>query len=368
MKLGITGQPKSGKTTIFNAITKQNIDTNPYGMKAEPNIAMVQVLDPRITFLSELYKPKKTTYANVEFLDFPGMIENANNNEFLSPASMALLKLTDALVVVLRNFNDSILDDTYGKPNPEKDLKNAIDEFILSDLAIAEKRLEKILLNNKRGVKTATSQIEEKAIRTAIEKLNEETSLRDVYFPEDELKAIKGFQFLSIKPIMVILNSDEDSFGKNQSLIENLTKILQPSTSNLQPHNIYEFVGKLEMELSMVDEEDAIEIMNDMNIKQNAVMRAINGAYSLLGCISFFTVGTDEVRAWTIQLGETALIAAGKIHSDLARGFIRAETFTYLDLFKHGSEKVIREKGLFRLEGKTYLVQDGDIINIRFNV
>ena len=358
MKLGITGTAKSGKTTIFNAITKLNADMSLYDVKSEPNIGVVQVLDERITHLTELYKPKKTIYATVEILDFPGMIENSDNHEFLSATSMSLIKTTDALAIILRNFSDPVLDDTYGKPNPEKELKNILDEFILSDLVIAEKRLEKIELGYKRGIKTAALQIEEKAIRTIIDTLNNETPLREIEFPEEELKAIRGFQFLSLKPVMIILNSDENNFGNNQELLEKITKIAP----------VTEFAGKFEMELSSMEETEAQVFMEDMGIKESAVLRVTKGAYNLLGYISFFTVGTDEVRAWTIQKGDNAVTAAGKIHSDLARGFIRAETFSYNDIIQYGNEKTIREKGLFRLEGKTYIVQDGDIINIRFNV
>jgi len=358
MKLGLIGATKSGKTTIFNAITKLDAPTSLYDQKAEPNIGIVQVLDERITHLSEIYKPKKTIYATVEFLDFPGMLEDAENHEFLSAASMNLMRTTDALVIVLRNFADPVLDQTFGKPDPVKEIKKITDEFILSDLVIAENRLEKIELGYKRGLKTAAIQIEEKAIRTIIETLNNETPLREIDLPEEELKAVKGFQFLSLKPMMIILNSDENNYNKNPETLIHLSNISHTT----------EFAGKFEMELSLMDEQEARIFMDDLGIKESAVLRVTKSAYQLLGYVSFFTVGTDEVRAWTIQKGDNAVTAAGKIHSDLARGFIRAETFCYNDILKYENEKTIREKGLFRLEGKTYLVQDGDIINIRFNV
>ena len=358
MKLAITGTAKTGKTTIFNAITKLNADTSLYDQKQEPNIGVVQVQDERVTHLSELYKPKKTIYATVEFIDFAGMAEKAENHEFLSSASINLMRTTDALVVVLRNFADSFLDETYGSPDPVKELKNILEEFILSDLVIAEKRLEKIELSYKRGQKTPALQIEEKAIRTIIESLNNEIPLREVEFPEEELKAIRGFQFLSQKPMMIILNSSEDNFQKNEEILNKLNETALA----------IEFAGKFEMELSRLEEDEAQIFMEDIGIKESAVLRATHSAYQLLGYISFFTVGPDEVRAWTIQKGDNAVTAAGKIHSDLARGFIRAETFTYNDILQYQNEKTIREKGLFRLEGKTYQVQDGDIINIRFNV
>jgi len=358
MKLAITGLAKSGKTTVFNAITQLDAPMSIYDSKMEPNIGVVQVTDPRITHLAEIYNPKKTIYATIEFIDFPGMIEGSEDHEFLSTTSMGLIKTTDALVIVLRNFANPTLDETLGTPNPEKDLRQISEEFILSDLILAEKRLEKIELSYKRGIKTPALQIEEKAIRAAIEALNNEIPLRDITLTDEELKSIKGFQFLSLKPIMVILNSDENNFNKQNNVIETIGKVV----------SIHEMAGKFEQELSKLEPDEALVFMEDIGISKSAVDRVVKAAYELLGYISFFTVGPDEVRAWTIVKGDNAVTAAGKIHSDLARGFIRAETFNYADIVQHKTEKTIREKGLFRLEGKTYQVKDGDVLNIRFSV
>jgi len=358
MKLAITGLSKSGKTTVFNAITQLDAPMSAYDTKIEPNIGIVQVADPRITHLSEIYNPQKTIYATIEFIDFPGMIEGSEDHEFMNSTSMGLIKTTDALVIVLRNFANPTLDETLGKPDPQKDLRQITEEFILSDLILAEKRLEKIELSYKRGIKTPALQIEERAIRAAIEALSNETPLRDITLTEEELKSIKGFQFLSLKPVMVILNSDENNFNKQNKVIETISKIV----------SIHEMAGKFEQELAKLEPEEAQVFMQDIGISESAVDRVIKAAYDLLGYISFFTVGPDEVRAWTIQKGDNAVTAAGKIHSDLARGFIRAETFSYNDIVQHKTEKTIREKGLFRLEGKGYQVKDGDVLNIRFSV
>lgn len=358
MKIGISGLPKSGKTTIFNALTKSEAETSLYDSKSEPNLGNVQVLDERITKLSEIYKPTKTIYANIEFIDFPAMSEDNESHQFLSTNSMTLLKNTDALALVLRNFSDNILDETYYKANPVKDFNSIYEQFILSDLITAEKRLEKIELGYKRGIKTPALQLEEKVLRQIIEVLNNEKPISTLELNEDENKTIRGFQFLSQKPILIVLNSDENNLYKNQEVLDKLRQFGET----------IELAGKFEMDLSSLEDDEAQMFMEDMNIKESAINVFTKSAYSVLGYISFFTVGTDEVRAWTIDNGDTALEAAGKIHSDLARGFIRAETFNYKDFELLGSEKAIREKGMFRLEGKTYIVKDGDILNIRFNV
>lgn len=358
MKIGISGLPKSGKTTIFNALTKLEADTSLYDIKSEPNLGIVQVFDERIKHLSEIYKPKSTIYANIEFIDFPAMSEDNQDHQFLSTNSMTLLKNTDALAIVLRNFQDDVLDQTYHEANPEKDFNAIYEQFILSDLIAAEKRLEKIELSYKRGIKTAAIQLEEKVLRKVTETLNEIKPISSISLTNDELKAIRGFQFLSLKPILIVLNSDENNLFQNSELLDKLQK----------HSNCIEFAGKFEMELGRLDEDEAKMFMEDLNITDSAINVFVKSAYQTLGLISFFTVGSDEVRAWTINKSDTALDAAGKIHSDLARGFIRAETFSYDDFKTHGSEKAIRENGLFRLEGKTYQVKDGDIINVRFNV
>jgi GTP-binding protein YchF len=362
MKLGISGASKSGKTTIFNAITGREAEISMFEVKIEPNISIVNVEDERINHLTELYNPKKTIYANIEIIDFPGMTSGNDDHEFLSSSSMTLLKTTDAIAIVLRNFNSDVLDETLGVPDPVKDITKIFEEYILADLVIAENRLTKIELSYKRGQKTAALEIEEKAIRKAIESLSNEKPLRLVEFVEEELKSIKGYQFLSLKPVMIILNSDENNFGKNEVIIDGINV----ATNKTVP--VHEFAGNFEMELVKLEDSEKIDFMNDIGITQSATNRVIQAAYTLLGYLSFFTVGSDEVRAWTITNGDNAVTAAGKIHSDLARGFIRAETFNYKDIIEHKNENTIREKGLFRLEGKNYQVKDGDILNIRFNV
>ncbi|HHE36971.1 MAG TPA: redox-regulated ATPase YchF [Candidatus Cloacimonetes bacterium] len=359
MKIGLIGLQNSGKTTIFNALTGLEAEVTSYSTgKVEPNMGIVEVKDERIEKLAEIYEPEKKVYAHIEYIDFGGLTGENENIDVFSDSSMALVKTADALALVVRNFNDEIISQTLGKPDPIKDIQQIESELIISDLIIAEKRAEKIILNKKRGLKDAKLLLEEKVINKVIQFLNEDKPLRDLELADDEEKSIKGFQFISRKPLLIILNSDEDNFGANQKILNEVEK----------NYKAIEFAGNFEMELSKLPEDEAKEFMEDLNIKESARDRLTKSSYDLMGYISFFTKGKDEVRAWTITEGDKAVEAAGKIHSDLARGFIRAECFSYDDLMTAGSEKVIKEKGLFRLEGKNYLVKDGDILTIRFNV
>jgi ribosome-binding ATPase len=354
MKIGLLGLPRSGKTTVFNALTKAEVPTAHSNGKAEPNISVVKVLDERVDRLSEIYDPRKTVYATVEFVDFVGLAESAERKDTFSSAAMAMIKNMDALALVVRHFSDDLL----GGPTPLEDLRKINDELTLSDLILAENRLERIENGYKRGQRTDALVREEKTLRRILEHLNQNQPIRDLELSAEEQKSIRGYQFLTKKPIMVILNSDETRFGENGFLITEIEST----------ERVIEFAGKFEMELSQLDEEEAALFMEDMGIPESAYSRLTGLAYEILGYISFFTVGPDEVRAWNVRRGDTALEAAATIHSDLARGFIRAECFSYEACLQYGSEKSIREKGLFRLEGKNYRVQDGDILNIRFNV
>ena len=359
MRIGLIGMPKSGKTTIFNALTGMDIEVSAYGQgESEPNQSIINVIDERITKLSEMYNPKKTVYATIEYIDFAGVNKSDKKQELMSGPGMVLLKNTDALALVVRNFSDPVLDEMFGEFDPVMEVESMEAEMIISDMIIAEKRLEKILLSYKRGIKTPALQIEEKAINTIIEHLNAEQPLRTLELPEEEEKSIRGFQFISQKPLLLILNTDESRYHENQEMIDAFA----------EKYPIVEFAGKFEAELNSLDDEEREVFMEDMGIENSACDTLTKYSYDILGYLSFFTVGTDEVRAWTIEKGANAVESAGKIHSDLARGFIRAECFNYTDLVNLGSEKALRDKGLFRLEGKNYLVQDGDILNIRFNV
>jgi GTP-binding protein YchF len=359
MNIGLIGPAKSGKTTIFNALTGQAAEVAEYGTgKAEPNLGIVDVLDGRVDRLSAMYNPKKTIYATIEFIDFAGVTGDVARGGFFSGEGMAMMKTADAFVTVLRNFHSPAVEGQFGAADPERDMKTIDEELLLADLIVAERRAERITADNQRGKKTPQSQAEEKVIARISGALNAGQPVRAIGFSADEQKLIQGYQFLTAKPVLVILNSDEGNYGKNAALLERLSA----------RHAVIEFAGNFEMELASLDEADRPGFMADMGISESARARLSRFAYEMLGYISFFTVGGDEVRAWTIHRGEKALEAAGAIHSDLARGFIRAECFSAKDLLDLGSEKAVRDKGLFRLEGRDYVVADGDILHIRFSV
>ena len=356
MKIGLLGLPNSGKTTIFNALTRSEAEVAAYANnRAEPNIAVVEVGDERVTRLSQLYNPKKTTYAAIEIVDFAGFSEGSAREEGFSSAQMNLIRNMDAIALVARNFGD----DLMGDPTPLSDIDIVDTEFILSDMIITEKRLERIEWNSSRGKKTNVMEMEAKVLKKIQEELNSGRHIRNFPLNHNEEKLINGFQFITQKPFFVILNSGEENFGRNNDFMTQIE----------EKYKVIEFAGNFEMELAAFsDTEEANMFMKDMGIAESARDRITRFAYEILGHISFITVGADEVRAWTMRNGDTALKAAGTIHSDLSRGFIRAECISYDDLRAYGSEKGARNNGCFHLEGKDYKVKDGDILNIRFNV
>jgi ribosome-binding ATPase YchF (GTP1/OBG family) len=288
----------------------------------------------------------------------PSDEEGGQTGDLWSGPAMDLVKTADALAVVVRNFRNDVLDSTYGAADAFRDAEAIAAELILADLVLVETRLGRIEADHQRGKKTPQSQAEFKVMQVLAEALNGDTPLRDVSLNADQRRIISGFQFLSLKPLLVIVNSSEDLYGKSDAVLSAISKRF----------TAIEFAGSFEMELVGLDPDEVAAFMKDFGIEKSARSRLTTLAYEHLGLISFFTVGKDEVRAWTILSGDTAVDAAGTVHSDLARGFIRAECFTYDQLVEAGSEKGVREAGQFRLEGKEYPVQDGDILNIRFSV
>jgi GTP-binding protein YchF len=355
MIIGLIGLANSGKTTIFNALTRSEAEVTAYASsRTQPNLASVDVIDERVARLSEMYKPRKTTHASLDIIDFVGMSKGSAQEGIISSLALGLIKNTDALALVVRNFRD----DLAGEPALLDDIDEISTELLLSDLIITEKRLEKIAQAYRKGLKDPALEREEKILERIRAQLESSQPIRDLDLAPDERKLVRSFHFLTKKPLMVVVNSDEDSFGRSAGLLAAIGA----------RHAVIEFAGSFEMELARLDEEEARAFMDDMGIASSARDRLTQLAYATLGYISFFTVGSDEVRAWNIVKGASALDAAGSIHTDLARGFIRAECFSFDDLIACGSEKAVREKGLFRLEGKSYIVADGDILSIRFSV
>jgi hypothetical protein len=397
MNIGIIGLPKAGKTTIFNTLTGQNAEVAEYATgKVAPNVAIVDVGDPRVDELSRRYQPRKTSRATIEFVDFVGgggsngtgrsrgapagtdsgsgrggnqgegngsgqggnQGADTESSSMFSGEGITVIRNADALLMVLRNFSAPALDEVFGSPGPKRDLDTIEGELILADQVIAERRLERIQADNQRGKRTPASQAEEKVMRRVVEQLEEGGMVRDLDLTTEGRRLISGFRFLTARPVLVVLNSSEETYGGNNELLEELGT----------RHPTIEFAGNLEMELAGMEPEEAEAFLEDMGISESARDRLTRFAYRMLGYVSFFTVGEDEVRAWTIREGESAQEAAGTIHSDLAKGFIRAECFSYDDLIHAGSEQAVKRQGRFRLEGKTYRVKDGDVLSIRFNV
>lgn len=340
MKLGIIGRPQAGKTTIFEALTKTPIESH---QRKESRIGTVQVPDERVGILSEMYNPRKTIYAQVEYL-LPAPAEHVKESA-KEQSIWTQARDCDALIHVVRNFKG------YGTdPTPQADFKTIDEELIFSDLIVAEKRLERLALDQKRGKKPNPEEIN--LLKKSHEMLSLEKPLRE----EPELAAarlLRGYAFLSAKPMLILANNEEEDDQRPDWLPEK---------------NALAIRGKLEQELSQMDTDEAAVFLEDFGITTSAMDLVIARSYELLGLISFFTVGDDEVRAWTIRRNTVAQEAAGVIHSDIQKGFIRAEVLAYEDLMAAGSYAAARKQGTVRLEGKTYEVRNGDIINFRFNV
>lgn len=355
MNIGLIGLPNSGKTTIFNALTKQEAEVTTYaGVRTEPHMAVIGVADPRLDRLTDLYHPRKTVPANVNVIDFAGLSEGAARDGSFSANATALMRNTDALALVLRNFPVPGMP----APDPVRELERLEEDLTLSDLILVENRLERIERHFARGRRSRELEQEASALEILHQNLSQPHPSSELDLTPDVAKIVRGFRLFSRKPFLAVLNSHESLFGRNPELIAKIR--------SRRP--VLEFAGQFEMELSRLDEEDSLMFMEDLGITVSARDRLLHLAYLTLGYISFFTVGGDEVRAWNLHRGETALAAAAVIHSDLARGFIRAERFSYEDIIACGSEKTLKEKGRISLEGKDYIVSDGDILNIRFSV
>jgi len=368
MKVGIIGLPSVGKTTVLNAISGGSAEVHGFssygGGDAEANFAVVSVPDPRQDWLSELYKPKKTSYATVELVDVAGMSPGQAKKEELGTNTLSNLRQVDALVHVIRQFDDPALPHPSGKIDPLSDAQMLELELIVADLGVIEKKLSKIDadLARKKGPERTKMELEKEILSRFNEQLLAERPLRELSLNEEEDKAIRGYTFLSLKPVMLVVNVAEDKIGDESSL-ESLK-----AWAAEQHMPVIAFCGKVEMDIAQLDESERGEFMEALGIVESSRDKLIKAIYTLLNLVAFFTVGEDEVKAWTIKRDTFAQEAAGKIHTDIARGFIRAEVCAYDAMHEHGTWNKAKDKGLVRLEGKEYKVQDGDCINFRFAV
>jgi GTP-binding protein YchF len=373
MKLTITGFSNSGKTTVFNALTGLELETTAYptsiSADVEPRIGVVKIPDARVDKLSSIYNPKKITYATVEYIDYPGITSAAaGGNVSQNTRVFNLIKDADAIVHVVRSFDDESIIYPLGNVNPVRDVMSFEDELILGDLEFVEKRLEKIEEQVKKGKKQ--DEADRQLLLKCKKALEDEISLRDIDFSDEEKRLMLPYQFLTTMPEIVVLNIDENDLNSDKvNNIQNEIKTFfkEKGLGSIPP--VLAVCGKIEMEIAQLPQDESKAFLDDLGIEEPAMHRLCHVSYDALNLISFLTIGKDEVRAWTIRKGLKAQQTAGKIHSDIERGFIRAEVVSYDD-FMSSEENMTtaREKGLVRLEGKTYEVKDGDIINFKFNV
>ena len=362
MEIGIIGLPFSGKTTLFSTLTG-NVRPEAHGTgKIEVHRGVVKVPDSRLNELTKIFKPKKQVNAIIEYLEVGGLEKDVARSGNMDPQFLTILKNTAALCLVIRTFENDIYPHPEGSTNPVRDIKMIESEFILSDLIIVENRIDR-LKKQLMKVKSDENVKELDLMERCLKILEEERPLREASFTPEEKFKMRGFQFLSAKPLIIFINYGEDDISREGQILGKLTEF-----SNLPNVTLTGLSAKVEYEISQLSEEDRSVFLAEMGIEQPALNKLIRESYDLLGLISFFTVGDDECRAWTVPVHTNAQKAAGEIHSDLERGFIRAEVVNFKDFIKLGSLAKCRESGILRLEGKEYQVQDGDIMTVRFNV
>ena len=362
MQVTIVGLPGSGKTTVFNALTGGHAETGGFsGGRAAPNVSVVKVPDERVDRLAELFTPKKTTYADVTYVDV-AIPAGAAREGTVNPDVLAQIRNADALLHVARAFTDQA---AATPPDPWRDVEDLDLEFTVADLAVIEKRLERLRTQGRHGSQTEREQAqrEQELLERLEPHLSDGKPLRSFGLTDDEELLVRGYRFLTQKPVLVVLNVDEGRLPDSEALeAGGRERYAQPHT------DVAVLAGKIEAEIGELGEDDARMFMDDLGIAEPSRGRVIRLTYALLGLFSFFTAGEDECRAWTLRTGSTAVDAAGAIHTDLARGFIRAQVIGLEELIEAGSMAEARKRGTLRQEGKTYLVQDGDVVEILFNV
>jgi len=361
---GIVGLPNVGKSTLFNAITKKSILAANYPFATiEPNVGVVTVPDERLDKLNAMFEPERLIPTAFEFTDIAGLVKGASQGEGLGNKFLSHIRETDAIVEVVRCFENNDIIHVEGEVDPIRDIEIINLELILADLESIGNRIEKIEKKVKTGSKDKDEILELEALTKAKEALEKNIALRSVDFTKEERLAIKSYNFLTLKPIIYMANINEEDINNDNEYVD---KVIEYASK--EGAKVIKVCAKIEEELSQLDDKDHQDMLEALGIEMSGLDQLIKATYDLLGLATYFTVGKDEVRAWTFKKGMNAKECAGIIHTDFEKGFIRAEVMSYSDLVECGSELKVKEAGKARLEGKDYLMQDGDICYFRFNV
>lgn len=361
---GIVGLPNVGKSTLFNAITNQKILAENYPFATiEPNVGIVTVPDERMDRLKEMYEPERFIPTAYEFTDIAGLVKGASLGEGLGNKFLSHIREVDAIVEVVRCFEDGKIIHVDGNVDPIRDIETINLELAISDLEIINNRLERVA-KKARTTKDKDDLLEVEALEKSKKALEENKPLRQVEYSDDERKLLKSYSFLTLKPIIYLANISESELGSEDN---DYVKQVKEYASK-ENAKVVSLCAKVEEELSELDEDDKKEMLEGLGLDNSGLNKLITATYDILGLATYFTVGKDEVRAWTFRKGMNAKQCAGIIHTDFEKGFIRAEVISYTDLIEQGSELKVKEAGKARLEGKDYLMQDGDICHFRFNV